>query len=91
MTGIPCPGCGMTRLADADAHGDVARAFTADPAGVAILASIVILAVVFLVRVVIQKADPPGWMRSPLLAGGLVALVAIHWLTTLVNGTLPSS
>ena len=90
-TGVPCPGCGMTRLADAVAHGRVADAVTADVAGVAILVSLVVLAGAYLVRVVVQKADPPAWMRSPLLVVGLVALVAVHWATTIVTGGLPSS
>ena len=90
-TGVPCPGCGMTRLADAVAHGRVGHAIGADAAGVAILAVLAVLAVTYLVRVIVQKDEPPAWMRSPLLLGGLVALVAAHWITTIITGGLPSS
>ena len=33
MTGVPCPFCGFTRLADHLASGDVTLALTTDPAG----------------------------------------------------------
>src|SRR6478609_1957480 len=48
-TGVPCPGCGMTRLADAVAHGRIGEAAGADIAGVAILGVLVVLAVSYLV------------------------------------------
>lgn len=91
LTGVPCPGCGMTRLADAVAHARIGEAAGADLAGVAILGVLVVIAVTYLVRVVIRKDEPPSWMRSPLLVIGLGLLVAIHWVTTIVTGGLPSS
>jgi hypothetical protein len=91
LTGVPCPGCGMTRLADAVAHGRVGVAADADLAGVAILAVLAVLGITYLVRVVIRKDEPPGWMRSPLLLVGIGALVAVHWITTIVTGGLPST
>lgn len=90
-TGVPCPGCGMTRLADAVAHGRIGEALGADVAGVAILGVLAVLAVTYLVQVIIRKDEPPTWMRSPLLIGGIVALVAAHWITTIITGGLPSS
>jgi hypothetical protein len=91
LTGIPCPGCGMTRLADAVAHGRFHQALGADVAGVAILATLMVLATTYLVRVIIQKVDTPRWMRSPLLLVGIGALVLVHWGTTVVTGGLPST
>lgn len=90
-TGVPCPGCGMTRLADSVAHGRIAQAVTADAAGVAILGVLAVLAVTYLVQVTIRKDEPPAWMRSPLLLVGIGVLVAAHWITTIVTGGLPSS
>jgi protein-S-isoprenylcysteine O-methyltransferase Ste14 len=81
----------MTRLADAVAHGRIGEAAGADAAGVAILGVLAVIAVTYLVRVLIRKDEPPAWMRSPLLVMGLVALVAIHWVTTIITGGLPSS
>jgi len=33
LTGLPCPGCGLTRVADRFAHGNLAGAFDANPLG----------------------------------------------------------
>lgn len=86
LTGVPCPGCGMTRLADAVVHGRIGDAIGADPAGVAILAVLLVVAATFLVRVVLRRGEPPGWMRSPLLIVGIAALLVAHWATTIVTG-----
>jgi len=90
-TGIPCPGCGMTRLADAVAHGRIQQAVGGDAAGVAVLAVLAVLAGAYLVRVVIGKGEPPDWMRRRVLLGGIGALVLVHWVTTIVTGGLPSA
>ena len=45
LTGIPCPGCGMTRLADAVVRADP-QGVAVDPLGVVVMAVIGALAVV---------------------------------------------
>ncbi|MGN6695130.1 MAG: DUF2752 domain-containing protein [Aquihabitans sp.] len=90
-TGVPCPGCGMTRLADAVAHGRFGQALSGDVAGVAVLATLAVIASAYLVRVVIQKREAPRWMRHPALLFGFGALVLAHWATTIVTGGLPST
>ena len=80
-----------TRRTPAAAGRHSAAAAGADIAGVAILGVLAVIAVTYLVRVVIRKDEPPAWMRSPLLVIGLVALVAIHWVTTIITGGLLSS
>lgn len=90
-TGVPCPGCGMTRLGDAVVHGRVGDALAADPAGVLILVGLVAVAVSYVVAVAVRKQDPPAWMGGPLLIGGFIALVAVHWATTIVNGFISTS
>lgn len=91
LTGIPCPGCGMTRTADAMATGQLAHALSVDAAAVLLVVAIGLLAVVHVVRVVIQRRPPPraleGWAVPALLG----ALVAVHWGTTLVTGGMTSS
>jgi len=37
VTGLHCPGCGMTRAAFATLHGDFGRAFRMNPVGVVLL------------------------------------------------------
>ena len=91
ITGVPCPGCGMTRLAVAVSHGHVEVAARADIAGVAILVVIATLAIVHLATAVIRRTPPPAWMRSWALPVGIVALVAAHWITTIITGGLPPS
>ncbi len=34
LTGLPCPGCGLTRSMLATAHGDLSRAWTMHPIGI---------------------------------------------------------
>jgi hypothetical protein len=47
-TGIPCPGCGLTRVADRVAHFNVTGAFMANPLGtvVAVLFAVAVVAMV---------------------------------------------
>lgn len=91
VTGIPCPGCGMTRLADAVAHGHLATAVTADAAGVALLVALAVLAGVHLVRTRLLGGEPARWMHRRWVPALLVALVAVHWATTVVTGGLPAT
>ena len=44
LTGMPCPGCGMTRLADQLAHGHLLGAIGADPLGSVVVVTIAALA-----------------------------------------------
>ena len=90
MTGVPCPGCGMTRLAATVAHGNVAAAVAADAAGVVLLVVLAVLAGTHLHGLVTKRPHPPTWMRSRLLPAGLVALVAVHWAINIVTGGPPA-
>lgn len=85
LTGVPCPGCGMTSVASSLASGDVAGALTADPAGVLLVAVVATLSVVH-----------AGGQRVPAIARAapadrtLVVMAAValgvHWATTLLTG-----
>ncbi|WP_426573014.1 DUF2752 domain-containing protein [Aquihabitans sp. McL0605] len=90
VTGLPCPGCGMTRLADAVAHGRLHTAVHADVAGVAILGVLLVLAATH-VATTVRRRPPAAWMRSMALPALLVLLVGAHWITTIITGGLPSS
>lgn len=83
-TGVPCPLCGMTRLSEHLLHGEVTHAVTVDPAGVAFLVILTLLALV-------GVASRIGWSsrRWPTASPVLVLLVAtlsVHWMTTLLGG-----
>lgn len=85
LTGVPCPACGMTRLADALTHGDIGRALAADPIGVALLVTIAVLACLFLVARLRQR-DPPGWTGAWAFVGVLSVLALARWADAIVGG-----
>lgn len=86
ITGIACPGCGMTRLSATLAGGDVGLALTRDPAGVVFLAVLAVAAVASLGYVVANRGRPPTWLGARSISAGLLVLLAVHWITTLAWG-----
>jgi hypothetical protein len=91
LTGVPCPGCGITRLAAALAEGRIGFALEVDPAGVAFLVVLALLAVVHLATVVVRRRPPPPWMANRALPLAVGALVLVHWATTLVTGGMTAT
>jgi hypothetical protein len=85
ITGVPCPGCGVTRLADAVAHGRVGEALGADPLGVALLAAVATLAVVAVIARA-RGASLPARVGSWPVVGVLAALVGLRWLDAVATG-----
>jgi hypothetical protein len=86
VTGVPCPACGLTRLAHAAVHGRFVDALTTDPAGVALLALVAAVAALHLVgrrRSRPRLTIPPGTVVVM-----VVVLTAVHWITTLSGGLL---
>ncbi|CAN5576499.1 hypothetical protein BH10ACT1_BH10ACT1_37970 [soil metagenome] len=81
--GFACPVCGLTRLADALAHGRVVTAVATDAAGVALFV-VLALAAAAQIRAVRGRATPHlrGWALPAVLAG----LLAAHWAVTLATG-----
>jgi hypothetical protein len=77
LTGMPCPGCGMTRSWVHLAHGDVATAFEYNlfgPIGMAAAAGLVVYTAVSLVR-----RRPPQRLLDQLNPRILMVLVGV-WL-----------
>jgi hypothetical protein len=88
MTGVACPGCGMTRAAAHLVRGDVAGAIGYHP----LIPLIAILAVggwAWFLLVRTGRARPPTGraINAVLIATG-VLLIGV-WVARLVSGTLP--
>lgn len=90
VTGVPCPGCGLTHLALDLVHARVARVLTHDPAGV-LLAGVLAVVVIAQVRAVRNRDTGPRWLSSRLAVVVVVALIATHWATTIVTGGMLSA
>jgi hypothetical protein len=87
MTGYPCPGCGLTRVADHFAHFHFKAALLANPLGF-VAASFFALAVVMTVLHLAFKVTPPVlhledkewvWLRN-----GLITAVVVNYAFVIV-------
>lgn len=58
VTGIPCPGCGMTRAVVAGVHGDILGSLRYNPAGLLVIA----LAILIVVRPRFPAVRIPVWV-----------------------------
>lgn len=85
ITGVPCPGCGMTRLADHLLHGEVIDALARDPAGVLFALVIAVLAAGFVLQRITRRRLTSR-LRAHRAPPVLLVLVAVHWVTTIVTG-----
>jgi hypothetical protein len=86
MTGLDCPGCGMTRAAHATLHGDLAAAFRFNPLGMVLLP-------LAMIGIGLEIA---GWVRGKPLAWafrlrgrwvwGVAAVVLVFWVARNIPG-----
>lgn len=78
LTGLPCPGCGLTRSWVYAAHGWWRESFAANAFGMVVVAALVALAVLVVVRRV-RRTSPPDldtFLKHPVAIGiGAVWLV----------------
>jgi hypothetical protein len=78
LTGIPCPGCGLTRVAERMAHWNLAGALHANPLGTVVAAGFAVAVVLsalhlgFGVPVPELVLSPREWRRVRWAAVGLV-------------------
>jgi hypothetical protein len=88
-TGVPCPGCGLTRAFTALAHGDVASAWTYHPFAVLLSAQ---GALAWVLSAWPLLRGRPLRVRSVLIERALlwngIGLLAL-WLGRAATGTLP--
>ena len=88
LTGVACPGCGMTRAASALLRGDVDLALTYHPL-IPLIAVLVIAGWVWSILRRAGKVDPiPNRVVNLTLIGVGVSLVAV-WILRFASGTLP--
>jgi len=88
ITGIACPGCGMTRAVAHLIRGDMAAALTYHPIVIPVLALAAVAWGWFLLwRLGRAGPVPRRWLNTTILASA-VALVAV-WVVRLTSGTLP--
>lgn len=80
VTGVACPGCGMTRALVALLGGDAELAFSYHPL-------VFVFAAGLLAWVLMRRRRSERW-RVPTLTTALVLLV-VTWVIRLATGTLP--
>jgi len=88
VTGVPCPGCGMTRAASALIRGDIALALDYHPL-IPLIAGVVVAGWVWwLLRRAGRVQPMPTQLVNLGLIGIGVSLVAV-WMLRFASGTLP--
>lgn len=78
-TGWPCPGCGLTRVADRLSHGNLAGAFDANPLGAVAALAFALAAILSFLHLALGLSIPsvslaPGEQRKVRWALGLALL-----------------
>lgn len=79
MTGLPCPGCGLTRSWVAFMHGDIGTAFTLNIFGPVLLLATALTTLIAAVTLIRRRRDPLIRWRD-LVIGPLGAVLLGTWL-----------
>ena len=85
-TGLPCPGCGLTRSLIASAHGKIGLSFSFHRLGFITLIYILLQFVLNLGYIIIPKRRTPLSRYLKILHRGIIVLAAIfllNWILTL--------
>jgi hypothetical protein len=89
-TGFPCPFCGCTHIARELVSGHVGVVAANDPAGL-VFAALVGVAVVAQLVALTRRSQGPAFLETRTAAVVLVAVLAAHWVTTIVTGGMLST
>ena len=87
-TGIPCPGCGLTRAADHFSHGRLGMAWDANPLGTVAAAAFAACVVVSFAHLAFKAPVPEialSRREMSVVRVAVVALVAVNYTYLLVR------
>lgn len=87
-TGIPCPGCGVTRSLAALLRGDLGAALRVHPLAPVLAIELLLLWVAWGVSLVRARRGLDEWLVARLLLANLAAFLAL-WIVRAATGTLP--
>jgi hypothetical protein len=87
-TGIPCPGCGVTRSIAALVRGDWAEAFSLHPLAPFAVTEAVVVWVAWGFSLFRRGRGLDEWRLAQLLLANLAAFVVV-WIVRAVTGRLP--
>ena len=82
MTGWPCPGCGLTRVADRISHFNFAGAWDANPLGTIAAVGFMVAIVLSALRLVFRVPLPTVRLTDGEKTAGYIALAAavfVNW------------
>ena len=84
LSGLNCPGCGLTRSFIALSHGDLREGWRFNPVGLLVYALVLLQfpyrAMRLLSPSVYVRTEPREQLLWPVVTTGFVALLAVNWL-----------